>query len=154
MQEAWSLIPHQGTDPVIATKSSHAVQAKDSMCFQIHKEIKTKKRNFKGGWAVFMPHITITLSSTFTQSLRGQSTFMFFAGKFYFCSALAKSYNFWKSYNTITLLIPKFPYRNISHYVITEIIIYLQSFRMLLIYMFSHENELLLPLFGATNMVK
>ena len=38
----------------------------------------------------------------------------------------AKSYNFWKSYNTITLLTAKFPYRNISHYVITEIVIYLQ----------------------------
>lgn len=32
----------------------------------------------------------------------------------------------WKSYNTVTLLTPKFPYRNISRYVITEIITYLQ----------------------------
>ena len=47
-------------------------------------------------------------------------------GLIFSSNTLMLSYNFWKSYNTITLLTAKFPYRNISHYVITEIVIYLQ----------------------------
>ena len=75
-----SLSPH------VATKSSQA--ATKTQYSQIHKEIKTLKKGISKAGEQFLCLITITLSSMFTQSLRGQSTIMFFAGKFYFCSEL------------------------------------------------------------------
>ena len=74
------LIPHA------ATKSSQA--ATKTQYSQIHKERKTLKKGILKAGEQLLCLITITLSSRFTQSLRGQSNIAFFAGKFYFCSEL------------------------------------------------------------------